>query len=68
MVYDGMGEAGFSLTNYNAGDPVTHEFGTAVVTMPDKEGSFIARGMLSDVVYVSFSLLCTVDLPAHGHR
>ncbi len=50
-----MGGYEFSLTVGHTEDPVTHEFGTAVVTMPDKGDSFTAMAMLTDVVYVSSS-------------
>ena len=57
MVYRDAGKDYFTLTKGNAEDPVTHNFGIAVVTMPDGEGACTAINMLSGVAYVSPSPL-----------
>ena len=55
MVYGDAGKNYFTLTKSNAGNPVTHYFGIAVVTMPDEEGASKAIKKLSGVSYVPHS-------------
>ena len=55
MVYGDAGKNYLTLTKSNAGNPVTHHFGIAVVTMPDEEGAYTAIKTLSGVSYVPHS-------------
>ena len=53
MIYRDAGKSHFTLTKGNAEDPVTHNFGIAVVTLLDEEGASTAINMLSGVAYVA---------------
>lgn len=52
MVYRDAGKNHFTLTKSNA---ETHNFGIAVVTMPNEKGVITAINILSGVSYVSTS-------------
>ena len=52
----------------NAGDVVNHNFGIAVVTMPNVVSVSEAINMLSGVAYVTLVLLCNLDPSADGHH
>ncbi|KAK0509759.1 hypothetical protein JMJ35_008153 [Cladonia borealis] len=63
MVYGDAGKNYFTLTKSNAGNPVTHYFGIAVVTMPDEEGASKA------IKKVEWCLVCASQFsyaPSHS--
>ena len=63
-----MGGSHFALTVSIAEDVINHNFGIAVVTMPDVVSVSSAINMLSGVAYVTLVLLCNLDSSADGHR
>ena len=67
MVYRDVGGNHFALTVSNAEGVVNHNFGIAVVTMPDVVSVSTAINMLSGVAYITLVLLCSLDPSADGH-
>ena len=67
-MYSDMGGNYFALTVSNAEDVFNHNFGMAIVAVPDVFSVSTAINMLSGVAYVSLVLLCNLDSSADGHH
>ena len=68
MVYRDVGRNRFALTVSNAEDVVSHNFGIAVVTMPDVVSVSTALNMFNGVAYVTLVILRSLDPSADGNR
>ena len=68
LVYRDLGGNHFALTVNNSEGIVNHNFGIAVVTMPNVVNVSTAINILSGDAYVTLVLLCSLDPSANGHH